>query len=281
MTGGITAALRIIFPEHTISPVPYSAVSSKDFSVAVEDADIILHSGPASIFDECSVSTQTRLIFFPELYFNAFHPDQVYAWMPDGALVESATGPYNSAVALWSWQHGLSASQAEQLFAPDIFQALGYHDRWTLSIERLKYDFTPFPHLDYRDFIEPLNRSGCFMHTVNHPKVSAISQLARVLAKQIDPKIDTAGVPLESLLIDSLFNASFAWAVYPSIANSLGLRSAFFWKLEDHSVIGLREFLHSSFEKYDVQQPKDIDCHELNWPIYDQVLLPATEGIRR
>lgn len=272
MTGGITAALRVLFPEHTISPLPYSAISGQEFAAAVEGVDIILRSGPASFLDDCSVGAQTRQILFPELYFNAFHPDQVYAWMPDGSLVEGATGPYNSAIALWSWQRGLSATQTEQLFTPEIFQALGYHDRWALSIERLKHDFTEFPHLDYRDFIEPLNRSGCFMHTVNHPKVSAIAQMARLLARQIDPSINGEGVPLESVLVDTLFNASFAWAVYPSVANSLGLRSSFLWKLEDHSVIGLREFLRVSFEKYDLQQPREIDCHELKWPVYTEVL---------
>ena len=272
MTGGITAAFRVLFPQHSISPLPYSAVTGRDFATAAHGADIIVHSGPAAILNECSVGTETRQILFPELYFNAFHPDQVYAWMPDGSLVESATGPYNSALVLWSWQNGLSASHAEQLFTPEVFQALGYHDRWALSVERLKHDFAPFPHLDYRDFIEPLNRSGCFMHTVNHPKVSAIAQMARVLAKQVDPSIDAECVPLESVLVDSLFNASFAWAMYPSVANALGLRSEFLWKLDDHSVIGLSEFIRASFEKYDAQQPIDVDCHELKWPVYTEVL---------
>lgn len=278
MTGGITAAFRVIFPQHDISPLPYSALPPDDFTAALQGADIIVHSGPRSLLDGSIVGDAARRILFPELYFNAFHPDQVYAWMPDGSIVESATGPYNSAVALWSWQNGLSASQTEQLFTPDVFQALGYHDRWAISVERLRHDFTPFPHLDYRDFIEPLNRSGCFMHTVNHPKVSAIAQMARVLAKQVDPSIDAESVPLESVLIDSLFNASFAWAVYPSVANALGLRSAFLWKLDDHSVIGLREFLHLSFEKYDIQQPTVVDCHELKWPAYTDVLPRLAEA---
>jgi hypothetical protein len=218
------------------------------------------------------------VISFPELYFNAFHPDQVYAWMRDGSLVESATGPYNSAIALWAWQHGLNAQQAISLFTPEVFGALGYHDRWQVSIDRLRHDFVPYPHLDYRDFIIPLQRAGAFMHTVNHPKVAAMAQMARLLAKQIDPTVDTESIPVENMMVDGLFLASVSWSVYPSVANALGIKGAFMWKLEDHSVIGLEEFLQRSFAKYDVQQPHDVDCHELLWPIYDEVLLPIANG---
>jgi hypothetical protein len=219
-----------------------------------------------------------RHIPFPDLYFSAFHPDQVYAWMRDGSLVEGATGPYNSAIALWAWQHGLNAQQTISLFTPEIFGALGYHDRWQVSIDRLRHDFVPFPHLDYRDFIIPLQRAGNFMHTVNHPKVHAMAQMARILAKQIDPTVDAESVPVENMMVDGLFMASFSWSVYPSVANALGLKGAFMWKLEDHSVIGLEEFVQRSFAKYEVQQPHNVDCHELLWPIYDEVLLPIANG---
>lgn len=275
MTGGLTASLRIIFPRYEISPLPYSAVSESGFTAATADADVILFSGPPSSIPK---SETTRIITFPELYFNAFHPDQVYAWMPDGTLVEGATGPYNSAIVLWAWQNQLSANQAIDLFQPEIMARLGYHDRWSMSMDRLRHDFTGFPHLDYRDFIDPLRRSGCFMHTVNHPKVSAIARMARLLAHQIDPNVECESIPLEDLLVDSLFNASFAWAVYPSVANSLGLTSEYRWKREDHSVIGLEEFVINSFDRYDTQQPRDVDCHELKWPIYDQVLSDVVQG---
>jgi hypothetical protein len=116
------------------------------------------------------------------------------------------------------------------------------------------------------------------MHTVNHPKVTALAQLARILAKQIDPTVDAESVPVENMMVDGLFMASFSWSVYPSVANALGLKGAFMWKLEDHSVIGLEEFVQRSFAKYEVQQPHNVDCHELLWPIYDEVLLPIANG---
>ena len=281
MTGGLTSALSLLLPSAQFVPIPYVGVDEVVLREQLSASDKWLVSGPEEIqtaaMDHISNSRLQR-IPFPDLHFNAFHPDQVYAWMRDGSLVEGATGPYNSAIALWAWQHGLNAQQTISLFTPEIFGALGYHDRWQVSVDRLRHDFVPYPHLDYRDFIIPLQRAGAFMHTVNHPQVAAIAQMARLLAKQIDSTVDTENIPIENMLVDGLFMASFSWSVYPSVANALGLKGAFMWKLEDHSVIGLEEFLQRSFAKYDVQQPHDVDCHELLWPIYDEVLLPIANG---
>ena len=281
MTGGLTSALSLLLPTAQFVPIPYVGVDEVVLREQLSASDKWLVSGPEEIqtaaMDHINNSRLQR-IPFPDLYFNAFHPDQVYAWMRDGSTVECATGPYNSAIALWAWQHGLDAQQTISLFTPEVFGALGYHDRWQVSIDRLRHDFVPFPHLDYRDVIIPLQRSGAFMHTVNHPKVPAMAQMARLLAKQIDPSVDTESIPVENMMVDGLFMASVSWSVYPSVANALGLKGAFMWKLEDHSVIGLEEFVQRSFAKYEVQQPRDVDCHELLWPIYNEVLLPIVNG---
>ena len=281
MTGGLTSALSLLLPAVKSDPIPYVGVNETVLDEQLAVSEAWLFSGP-EVVQSATLGRvnkpNLRVIRFPDLYFNAFHPDQVYAWMRDGSTVDCATGPYNSAIALWAWQHGLNAQQTISLFTPEVFGALGYQDRWQVSIDRLRHDFVPFPHLDYRDFIIPLQRAGNFMHTVNHPKVAAMAQMARLLAKQIDPTVDTESIPVENMMVDGLFMASVSWSVYPSVANALGIKGAFMWKLEDHSVIGLEEFLQRSFAKYDVQQPHDVDCHELLWPIYDEVLLPIANG---
>lgn len=282
MTGGLTSAFRAIFPGAEVVPIPRVG---HDEGVLVDHLETATHwivSGPDEFIE--STTRQVRpdgltKVIFPEIYFNAFHPDQVYAWMRDGSLLEGATGPYHSAIVLWAWQHGLNADQTVFLFRPEVMEALGYHDRWNASVNRLRDDFSPFKHLDYRDFLEPLQRTGCFMHTVNHPTVSAIARLAKMLAGCVDGNRPLEHLPLETLLIDTLFNASFSWGVYPSVANSLGLVSDYLWKLEDHTLIDLREFVTQSLAKYDLQQPRDIDCHELVSPVYDKVLSTIVRGV--
>ena len=281
MTGGIAAGLRLLFPDALVMPYSWVNANRSEVCNLLTSADYWICSGPVSFVEECQQSegaSRATLITFPELYFNAFHPDQVYTWMPDGSLLESAAGPYNSAVALWAWQHGLDVEQTIRLFNPDVFESLGYHQRWGISVDRLRHDFTPFPRLDYRDFLVPLMRRGSFMHTVNHPKVPALAQMARILAMAIDPDVPTLDEPIEDVIVDVLFVASFSWPVYPSVANSLGLKGSFMWKREDHSVIHLDEFVRDSFRRYDEQQPTSVECYELKWSIYDQVLLPFTGG---
>ena len=151
MTGGLTSALSLLLPAAKFDPIPYVGVNETvlDEQLAVSEAWLL--SGPEGVQSAPLGRVNKpdlKVIRFPELYFNAFHPDQVYALMRDGSLVEGATGPYNSAISLWAWQHGLNAQQTVSLFTPEVFGALGYHDRWQVSIDRLRHDFVPFPHLD-------------------------------------------------------------------------------------------------------------------------------------
>ena len=278
MTGGLTAGLRILLPEAQIIPIPRAGVDLDvlNHNLSTSNVWVLSHQELTSNV-EVKKPDDLKVILFPELAFRAFHPDQVYASLPDGTLIQTPTGPYNSAIALWAWQHNLNVSQTIDLFTPSVFDALEYHNSWHVPFEHLRSLFKQFPLLDFQSFILPLVRSGAFMHTVNHPKVSAIAQMARLLANQIDPSADYFNIPIEHMMVDTLFMANYSWSVYPSVANSLGIDGAFMWKLLDHSVIGLEEFISRSFEMYDAQQPVIIDCPQLARPIYDDVLLPLIQ----
>ena len=121
MTGGLTSALSLLLPAAKFDPIPYVGVNETvlDEQLAVSEAWLL--SGPEGLQSATLGRVNKpnlRVIRFPDLYFNAFHPDQVYAWMRDGSTVDCATGPYNSAIALWAWQHGLNAQQTISLFTP-------------------------------------------------------------------------------------------------------------------------------------------------------------------
>lgn len=267
-------SLRILLPSANVVPIPGfdSNVEVLDQHLKVADFWLV-SSQKLMVSDEFEKSEKIKIIPFPELSFRAFHPDQTYAFSV-GRLVQSPTGPYNSAIALWAWRHQLSVLETTSLFTSDIFEDLGYHDTWQGAVERLQRDFTAFPNLNFREFLDPLQRSGVFMHTFNHPGVAAIAQMARLLAHQINPSINHSRVPIEPMLLDGLLAAAEAWSVYPSIANSLGFTGSFHWKLKDHSVIGLEEFLGQSFDMYEAQNLIKFRFEEMNEPLYDQVLSP-------
>ena len=274
MTGGLAQSLKILLPSANVVPIPVfdSSVESLDHHLKVADFWLV-SSQKLMVSDEFEKSDKIQIIPFPELSFRAFHPDQIYAFS-DGGLVQSPTGPYNSAIALWAWRHQLSVLETTSLFTSDIFEDLGYHNTWQGAVERLQRDFSAFPNLNFREFLDPLQRSGVFMHTFNHPGVAAIAQMARLLARLINPSIDHSRVPIEPMLLDGLLAAAEAWSVYPSIANSLGFTGSFHWKLKDHSVIGLEEFVSQSFDMYEAQQLIEFRCQQVDQPLYDQVLLP-------
>ncbi|MEY3618438.1 MAG: hypothetical protein RL726_1136, partial [Actinomycetota bacterium] len=123
MTGGLVASMRVLFPAADVVPLPSTVDDLDLFRRSLADANYWFASN-ASEFKDAVLkdlpSDQLRVVYFPDLYFNAFHPDQVYAWMPDGSLVEGATGPYNSAIVLWAWQHRLSSEQTIRLFRPEV-----------------------------------------------------------------------------------------------------------------------------------------------------------------
>lgn len=274
MTGGLVQSLRILLPSANVAPIPAFDLNVEVLDHHLKVADFWLVSSQKLMeSDEFEKSNQLQVIPFPELSFRAFHPDQVYAFS-NGGLVQSPTGPYNSAIALWAWRHRLSVLETTSLFTSDIFEDLGYHDTWKRAVEELQRDFSAFPNLNFREFLDPLQRSGVFMHTFNHPGVAAIAQMARLLAHQINPSVDHSKVPIEPMLLDGLLAAAEAWSVYPSIANSLGFTGSFHWKLKDHSVIGLEEFISQSFVMYEAQQLIEFRCQQVDQPLYDQVLSP-------
>lgn len=273
MTGGLVSALTLLCDDAQLVAIPRTTDDVALLDQALAEAHYWFVSGMDDLDSRRRNSnSDLQIIEFPEIYFDAFHPDQVYVWLPDGTLAESASGPYHSAIVLWAWQHELSIDETKTLFRDEVCEALGYHDRWSGSVTRLTQLFENFRGFTHNDFLLPLIRKGAFMHTVNHPKLSAICSLARLLATQIHPDSYQSDQPIEDVLLDSLYLASFSWPVYPSIANSLGLKGSFLWKLEDHSVIGLDEFIESSFARYAEQDLSQIDCHQLLWPMYDLVL---------
>lgn len=283
-TGGLTAGLRILLPNVQVDPHPYGGLDEVGRQALIQDvanADVWVCTAPAkfvSMVTQSCDSASLRLVTLPELYFDAFHPDLVYAWLPDNITLDTATGPYNSAIALWAWRRGLSPGQTIDLFTPSVFEGLGYHDRWDLSTARLRADFAAHPGLDPGEFVRVLQRKGPFMHTVNHPKSSALAELARQLASQLGSTPELLAEPIDDFMPDALMTASVVWPMYPSIANSLGFVGSFTWKLADQSVIRLEEFIERSFESYRLHATPGFACHQLDWPMYDPILSEATNG---
>jgi Polysaccharide biosynthesis enzyme WcbI len=278
ITGGLAQALQLLLPDYRVTADPLPRIDAERLDRNLKTSQFWVTSSPG-LSEQLSVECpdNVKVIGFPTIYFDAFHPDIVYASSLDGTWITSATGPYNSAICLWAWQQRFDLGQTVRLFREEVFQVLGYHDRWDVSTRVLSERFSKFPELDFSKFFRSLSRSGVFMHTVNHPKVTAIVELARQIAPLIDPTREVEDLPIESVMIDGLFATSVSWMPYPSVADAMGLAGGFRWKLEDHSVIGLEDFVERSFVEYAKQDLRNISCKRLENPDFDGSLNAASE----
>lgn len=168
------------------------------------------------LLDEAGVAMS--VVTIPELHFDAFHPDMAYARRAGTETLEDPS--YKSAIAIWLFNRRVAPAIGARAFCAKVYRALGYLDRWPGSVQALK---TRFERTDLgRDFTEfflAVRRRGCFMHTINHPKIHVLEKLAELLARRV-------GLPIVSPIVGDELPDGLAWEiwpVYPEVAESLGL----------------------------------------------------------
>jgi hypothetical protein len=260
-TGGVAAALARFLPSATVVPAPLphpddaaSVAAFRDRSLGSADAWVVADR-PALIDRILSPDRPRprRIVRIPVILFDAFHPDVVY--------VESArTGHltsmhYNSAIVAWCFKHGVEARTAARLFNPGVFEALGYFDRWTASVDELGRRFNAV-NLDFASFFLSAKRETPFMHSVNHPTSRCLTILARLAAGALgaDEGATSSAPHIPDGLVDK------AWPLYPEIAKSYGVHGEYAWVLEGRRIAGVQSFIDVMFERYAAEdfEPADI-----------------------
>jgi hypothetical protein len=223
-----------------------------------------------------SAKPGARLVTVPALHFNAFHPDVCYA-MHRGT--EQLTQQhYNSALVVWAYGAGLTATEAAGLFQEDTYRALGYLDAWGRSVSGLRDRFQRSDLADDFDgFMQRAQRLGCFMHTPNHPHLAVVALLARLAAKR-------AGLELISELAtgelaDGL--AGTVWPIYPEIARAMALEAGpMQWKFlhNNEFLDGVEAYVHHAYAAYQSQGigPADLAIRWADATGLDRVLRERT-----
>jgi hypothetical protein len=101
--------------------------------------------------------------------------------------------------------------------------------------------------LDVRDLFLEWARKGLVPHSVNHPTIAMLSDLARLMARKVGlPLVDHNLLPHDNLANGPIF------PVYPEIAMELGLAcgSYRFKEVNHYSILSLEQFIERSFERY-------------------------------
>ncbi len=206
-----------------------------------------------------------NVVFWPDLSFRAFHPDQAYVASPD-ALVPSPVGHAHSMLAFACWQRGMSVARTCALFRADVFARAGYFADWdaarTEFLER-----TARCGADLAGAFARWERSGAFMHGANRPKGFAIADVARETLERAD--IDVRVRDPDTYVADRL-TGDDVWPVYPEIGHHLGVAGAYLFQGTPPAgsfvppLHDLERFVAASFAEYGRYAHGSLQCRTAN-----------------
>jgi len=261
--GVVAKCLQVLNDVLVIKGVPVSA-SDKQIHDVAEWSDIIY----AQDFDRCSnviAPFKAKTIVFPRIIFQGFHPDSASVTV-DGKAINSPIGRYHSALCLSGWKSGLKLSEISALYTPEVFDRLGFFDYWEIARKLLlaegKRSDVPLDRL-----LEKWSAAGCFMHTVDHPKLEVLADLAEVLLNLADIPIFTERP--QDYLTDIFVNFA-VWPVYPAVGQRLGLKGNYQFKVAQApnaagapTVHNLDHFIQRSLVIYNQHGPDAVACPAL------------------
>ena len=278
-TAGLTAALAAMRPDLDVRRDIWTGGPTPRLDAMLATADALVTSMPESDARAAIERTASpaTLIRVPQINFRGFHPDITHVPLAtgDGELFGIARA-YHSRLVLWGWRRGATRDRILGWFEPDALGAVGYGEAWNDAVELMR-QATAESDLDLGDWLLALLGRGVFMHTDNHPRIDAIVQLARGVARVLAERVPAeasgaAGAigpserrsvapidePWERVLTDGLGATAEIWPVYPPISARLGVRGSWTWRLADGSLIDLAQFVDASLAGYRALDPRDV-----------------------
>jgi hypothetical protein len=254
-TGPIADHLRCIYPNANMHTVPISIENYIDKIVELTKSgnNLIFYSARDQfILKEKNILEKNTCIQIPLINFCAFHPDLVYCHRKNDSTILTIPH-YNSRIVLFGYENGLSVSQTKKLFSENIFKKMGYLNAWHSEREELKRIFLNANIIlkDFDNFFNAIQRSGVFMHSINHPNISTIKELTKILVRKYDASINFDDYNFN--LADGLIN-SYVFPVYPEIANNLSLIGNYSWSFFEKNIKyqlnNLSDYIEFMFENY-------------------------------
>ncbi|MBW6420182.1 GSCFA domain-containing protein [Rhizobium sp. XQZ8] len=219
------------------------------------------------------IRADVDIVYFPGLYFTAFHPDFVYANHGEDRLM-GPTGSGSSAIVIYAWQHGFSVKETINLFNESVFRELGYFSHWEASAAKV-IDDGHRTGMDLAEELETWKKSGCFFHCPNHPKVAPLAGISRGIVKRLGltPKVNYP----ENLVEDTLIS-SVVWPQYPEVAKQFGLQGEYIFrgKARENDPTGnaldLESYVSWCFKMWADKDPAKIQCDRLLDPKMERIL---------
>jgi hypothetical protein len=210
--------------------------------------------------------------WIPSFNFRGFHPDMSNVFC-NGVSVKSPMDDYHSVLVFAAFKNGLSEAQARQLFSVDVYEQVGFFGIWESEKKALVARFEELG-LDIRfDFVRWM-RDGGFMHSMNHPRINAVYDLAEKIAKRLQSGVttDTGIKPHDNLMAGPIY------PIYPEVAERYGVGggSYSFKPAGSYRVLSLEQFIDGCYRVYFDFNRDDLKA---NNPHYDVVATYIAETV--
>ncbi|MEJ0045412.1 MAG: WcbI family polysaccharide biosynthesis putative acetyltransferase [Rhodospirillales bacterium] len=226
---GIAVSLRALLPDATIINFVAGVAGrtprdQAETAAALNDCDHVISCdfGPAfgKLAGKALRRTARRYHAFPAIRFSGFHPDMIYVPIDGGHLGEGPTGDYHSRIAVIGFLAGLSPGDTAALYNRLIFLRLGYLNAYAEQCALLTQSFADLG-LDAAPLLPAWHAAGSFMHSLNHPKINVLLDVARAACTHMgvapqNPAVTPAALP------DRLATGPIH-PVFPAIAAAAGV----------------------------------------------------------
>jgi hypothetical protein len=193
---------------------------------------------------EAEASSFANVSWVPQVWFQGYQPDLCYL-AGRGPLASGPAGPYHSAIVWAAFRSGRDEAATRAMFNADTFEALGYFDVWPSARQQLVDSFAAHG-FDVRERFVQWTRNGPFMHTVNHPRIPVLMDLARMVLRSVGVEPQEAGI----VPPDNLANGP-AFPVYPEIGTRLGVAGSYYFKRGGaYRIFDLKQYIAKCFTVY-------------------------------
>jgi hypothetical protein len=256
---GMAAAMSRMIPSLEIDThmLFFTSETAADEAAAkaVTRGDIVIQqptrSPMSSMTQRALEEARNKTITAPVFAFRGFHPDQTYALeLPWGAY-RTPTGDYHSLIIAAGYAAGLSPAETRARFNSLSYARLGYFDVFEEDFAVMTEQFARVG-MDFPAMAARWRRNGPFMHTINHPKIEPLADIAAALLLKAGLG---NGVRPHDLPEDGL-GKSLRTPVYPEIARRLGVKGAYDHLLEGGQTrLNLEAFIEGAFAVYDQMPP--------------------------
>ena len=180
----------------------------------------------------------------PCFSFTGYHPDCCYVAADGENVTDGVIGPYHSMIALAGYKEQIGPAATARFFNDRLFEKAGYYRQWLAQRDRMIERFGTFGY-DISGIFRKAGRGRSFMHTIDHPDMMLMTELAKVVLRRLDrPYRDDAPLPVDAL-------ADMSWPVYPEVGEQLGVAGAYrFRPTGKYNALDLNEYLEEAFASF-------------------------------